>query len=294
MVSQTQTAPKHKVKTGSVARIKLQSKVGTYVFLLVTAVFVLFPIVWMISVSIRPNNLVFDYPSSFIPRIFSLEAYRTVLTESRYLRYFLNSYIVGVAVTIASAILGVMAGYGLSRYEFFGKKPLSLFVVATQTVPKVALLIPFFIVMTRLQLYNTTIGLIITYASFALPYSIVMMESYIDAIPKELDEAALMDGASRLRTLWTIIVPIAMPGIIATMIYTFILSWNEFIFVLTLIQDDALRTIPVGIAMMKGETSYQWNTMMALSLLGSLPVLVLYLAGQRYFISGLSEGAVKG
>lgn len=104
----------------------------------------------------------------------------------------------------------------------------------------------------------------------------------------------MMDGASRFRTLREIIAPIALPGIVATMIYTFILSWNEFIFVMTLIQNDALRTIPVGIAMMKGETTYQWNTMMALSLVGSLPVIILYLIGQKYFILGLSEGAVKG
>ena len=169
-----------------------------------------------------------------------------------------------------------------------------MFIVATQTVPAVAILIPFFIVMVKIHLYNTTFGLILTYTSFALPYSIVMLEGYIDSIPKELDEAAMMDGASRFRTLWGIIAPIALPGIAATMIYTFILSWNEFIFVMTLIQNDALRTIPVGIAMMKGETTYQWNAMMALSLIGSLPVLILYLLGQKYFISGLSEGAVKG
>jgi len=248
----------------------------------------------MISVSVRPNNLVFEYPASFIPKIFTLEAYKSVFSESRYLRYFWNSYVIGMIVTIVSAVLGLMAGYGLSRYSFYGKKTLSMFIVATQTVPAVAILIPFFIVMVRLQLYNTIFGLVLTYASFALPYSIVMLEGYIDSIPKELDEAAMMDGASRFRTLREIIAPIALPGIVATMIYTFILSWNEFIFVMTLIQNDALRTIPVGIAMMKGETTYQWNTMMALSLVGSLPVIILYLIGQKYFILGLSEGAVKG
>jgi len=270
------------------------SKIGTYSFLVISAVLVLFPVFWMISVAVRPNNLVFEYPASFIPKIFTLEAFKNVLSDSRYLRYFWNSYVIGVAVTIVSAALGLTAGYGLSRYNFYGKKTLSMFIVATQTVPAVAILIPFFIVMVKIHLYNTTFGLILTYTSFALPYSIVMLEGYIDSIPKELDEAAMMDGASRFRTLWGIIAPIALPGIAATMIYTFILSWNEFIFVMTLIQNDALRTIPVGIAMMKGETTYQWNAMMALSLIGSLPVLILYLLGQKYFISGLSEGAVKG
>jgi multiple sugar transport system permease protein len=271
-----------------------QSKLSTYAILTISAVLVLFPVAWMISVSIRPNNQVFEYPASFIPNSFTLEAYVGVLTNNRYLRYFLNSYIIGAIVTVVSTIIGIMAGYGLSRYNFHGRKTFSMFVVATQTVPKVALLIPFFIMMTKLQLYNTRFGLVLTYTSFALPYAIVMMQGYFNSISTELDEAALIDGLHRFRILWQVIVPVTIPAIISTMIYTFILSWNEFIFVMTLIQDDALRTIPVGIAMMKGETTYQWNMMMAMSLIGTLPVLLFYLIGQKYFISGLSDGSVKG
>jgi multiple sugar transport system permease protein len=273
---------------------KKSGKIRTYVILLISAVLVIFPVAWIFSVSIRPNNQVFEYPASFIPKIFTLEAYIEVLTNNRYLKYFLNSYVIGMIVTIVSTVIGIMAGYGLSRYKFHGRKALSMFVVATQTVPKVALLIPFFIMMTRLHLYNTRLGLVLTYVSFALPYAIVMMQGYFNSVSTELDEAAIIDGLHRFRILWQIIVPVTIPAIISTMIYTFILSWNEFIFVMTLIQDDALRTIPVGIAMMKGETTYQWNTMMAMSLIGTLPVLLFYLIGQRYFISGLSEGSVKG
>lgn len=270
------------------------AKIRTYVILSISALFVLFPIFWMLSVSFRPNNEVFEYPASLIPQTFTPEAYVAILTGSRYLNYFLNSFVIGVCVTVVSTVLGIMAGYGLSRYRFKGKKAFSLFVVATQTVPMIALLIPFFIMMTKLQLYNTRLGLIITYTSFALPYAVVMMHGYFNSISQELDEAAMIDGLSRFWTLWRIIVPVTVPAIIATMIYTFILSWNEFIFVMTLIQDDGLRTIPVGIAMMKGETVFQWNMMMAMSLLGSIPVLFLYLFGQKYFMKGLSAGAVKG
>lgn len=270
------------------------SRIRTYILLTVTALLVLFPVLWMISVSVRPNNQVFEYPASFLPTTFTLEAYVGVLTNSRYLKYFWNSYIIGLIVTVVSTVIGIMAGYGLSRYRFHGKKAFSLFVVATQTIPKIALLIPFFIMMTRLQLYNTRFGLVLTYTSFALPYAIVMMQGYFNSVSTELDEAAMIDGLSRFRTLWQIIVPVTIPAIISTMIYTFILSWNEFIFVMTLIQDDGLRTIPVGIAMMKGETTYQWNMMMSMSLIGSIPVLIFYLIGQRYFLSGLSDGSVKG
>lgn len=275
-------------------RRERNARIRTYIILTVTAVIVLFPVLWMISVSIRPNNQVFEYPASFIPSNFTLEAYVNVLTNNRYLKYFLNSYLIGIIVTVISTVIGIMAGYGLSRYRFNGKKAFSLFVIATQTIPKIALLIPFFIMMTKFHLYNKRIGLVITYTSFALPYAIVMMQGYFNSISTELDEAAMIDGLSRFRTLWQIIVPVTIPAIISTMIYTFILSWNEFIFVMTLIQDDALRTIPVGIAMMKGETTYQWNMMMSMSLIGSVPVLVFYLIGQRYFMSGLSDGSVKG
>ncbi len=270
------------------------SRIRTYIFLSISAALVLFPVIWMLSVSLRPNNQVFEYPASFIPTTFTWEAYANVLMNNRYLNYFLNSYIIGISVTLISTVIGIMAGYGLSRYKFKGKKAFSMFVVATQTVPKIALLIPFFIMMTTLQLYNTRIGLIITYTSFALPYSIVMMHGYFNSISNELDEAAMIDGLSSFKILWKIIVPVTIPAIVSTMIYTFILSWNEFIFVMTLIQDDAMRTIPVGIAMMKGETVYYWNMMMSMSLLGSVPVLIFYLIGQRFFIKGLSAGAVKG
>jgi len=273
---------------------EMKSKAKTYVILVLSSILVIFPVAWMLSVSVRPNNQVFEYPASFIPTTFTLEAYINVLSNNRYLKYFLNSYIIGMIVTIVSTVIGIMAGYGLSRYKYKGKKVFSMFVVATQTVPKVALLIPFFIMMTTLKLYNTRIGLIVTYTSFALPYAIVMMQGYFNSVSTELDEAAMIDGLSPFQTLWRIIVPVTIPAIISTMIYTFILSWNEFIFVMTLIQDDALRTIPVGIAMMKGETTYQWNMMMSMSLIGSVPVLILYLIGQRYFISGLSDGSVKG
>jgi multiple sugar transport system permease protein len=270
------------------------SKIKTYIILTLSAILVVFPVLWMLSVSVRPNNQVFEYPASFIPTTFTWQAYINVLTNNRYLRYFLNSYIIGIIVTVVSTAIGIMAGYGLSRYRFLGKKSLSMFVVATQTVPKVALLIPFFIMMTTLKLYNTRLGLVITYTSFALPYAIVMMQGYFNSVSTELDEAAVIDGLHRFGILWRIIVPVTVPAIISTMVYTFILSWNEFIFVMTLIQDDALRTIPVGIAMMKGETTYEWNMMMSMSLIGTLPVLVLYLIGQKYFVSGLSDGSVKG
>ncbi len=266
----------------------------TYLVLIVFGGLVLFPVFWMLSVSLRDNGDVFSFPAQLLPPELTFEGYEKVLSDPDTLMYFFNSYLNGAIVTVITIILGIMAGYGLSRYEFKGKRIFSLFTVSTQTIPAVTLLIPFFILMVNYGLYNTRWGLIIAYISFTLPYSIIMMTGYFNAIAKEIDEAARIDGAGDLKTLWRIIVPIAQPGIVSTMIYIFILSWNEYIFATALIKDDALKTVPVGIALMKGETVYEWNTMMAMSILGSVPILIFYLIQQRKFVSGLSSGAVKG
>lgn len=273
---------------------KLKNEWFVYLFLIASAIFVLFPIFWMISVSLRLNGEVFSYPAKLLPPTFTVEGYQKVLTSKKMLGYFANSYIDGIIVTVVSIVIGIMAGYGLSRYEFRGKRIFHMFTISTQTIPAVTLLIPFFILMVGLKLYNTRIGLIVAYTSFALPYSIVMMLGFFNSIPKELDEAARIDGANEFRTLWQVVAPVAIPGIISTMIYIFILSWNEYIFATALIKADELKTMPIGLALLKGESVYEWNTMMAMSLLGSIPVLVLYLFGQKKFISGLYSGAIKG
>ena len=280
--------------TRSTSIEKKKSHWFTYLFLTVMAILIAFPVFWMISVSLRKNGQVFIYPVEFLPPTFTLEAYIKVFTSSRMMNYFYNSYFFGVVVTLISTIIGIMAGYGMSRYEFKGKRLFNFFTISTQTIPSVTLLIPFFLLMVSYKLYNTRLGIIIAYTSFALPYAIIMMLGFFNTVSKEIDEAARIDGASDFRTLWQIIAPITIPGIISTMIYIFILSWNEYIFITALVKGDSLRTVPFGIALLKGESAYEWNTMMAMSIVGSIPVLIFYLLGQRKFIAGASSGAVKG
>ena len=145
-----------------------------------------------------------------------------------------------------------------------------------------------------LGLYNSYWALIFTYMVFTLPYAIIMMTGYFNTLPRELDEAVMIDGGSSLTSLWRVLVPISVPGIVSVGVYTFMLSWNEFLFALTLTKTDDMRTVPIGIALLMGQHSYEWNQMMAMSVLGSLPVLVLFLVFQRYFIAGMSAGSVKG
>lgn len=270
------------------------NKVATYLILTILSVLVIFPVFWMVSISFRPNIDVFKYPLQLLPNTPTIEAYEKVFHNPKIITYFVNSYLNSIIVTAVSTIFAIFAGYGISRYEFRGKRLFNTFVVGTQTIPSVTLIIPFFILMVTYKLYDTRTGLLLAYISFALPYTIVMMVGYYNSIPKSFDEAARIDGASDLQVMWRVIVPVARSGIMSTMLYTFVLSWNEYIFASTLVRNDALKTIPIGIALLKGEYSYEWNVLMAMSIVGSIPVLLFYLFGQKGFIAGLGEGGVKG
>ncbi|GHU24340.1 sugar ABC transporter permease [Spirochaetia bacterium] len=244
--------------------------------------------------SIRFNNEIFAVPPRLIPQKITGAAYIGVLTNPVRLRFFLNSFIVVISVTILSLLIAIPCAYSFSRFTFKGKKALNIFIISTQTIPPITLLIPFFGLIVSLKLYDTYFALIFTYLVFTLPYAILMMTGYFNTLPKELDEAVLVDGASRFYALWKVLVPVSLPGIVATSIFTFLLGWNEFLFALTLIKSTEMRTIPIGIQQMMGQFSYNWNEMMAMSVLASLPVLLLYLFAQKYFLAGMTAGSVKG
>ncbi|MFC8943654.1 ABC transporter permease subunit, partial [Streptomyces griseoincarnatus] len=180
-----------------------------------------------------------------------------------------------------------------SRFDFPGKKPINMVIVSVQAVPPITLLIPYFGIVVGLGLYNTYPGLILTYMVFTLPYAIIMLTGYLNTIPKELDEAVRVDGAGSLTALWRVLVPVSVPGIVSVGVYTFMIAWNEYLFALTLTRTQDMRTVPIGIQLLMGQHSYEWNEIMAMSILGSIPVLVLFLFFQRYFISGLTSGSVK-
>ena len=262
--------------------------------LLIGAVYAAFPAVWMLSSSLKSNVEIFAYPPRLIMPSSSLAAYQAVLTDPEKVRFFLNSYLVAILVTICTLIVGSLAGYSFSRYEFIFKKPLNMAIISVQAVPPITLLIPYFSLIVFLKLYNTYGALVLTYMIFTLPYAIIMMTGYFNTLPKELDEAVMMDGGSRFIALWRVLMPISLPGLVAVGIYTFMQAWNEFLFALTLTQTIDMRTVPVGIAMLMGQHAYEWNQMMAMSVLGCLPVLLLFLFFQRYFLAGMTAGSVKG
>ncbi|RFA07014.1 sugar ABC transporter permease [Subtercola boreus] len=272
---------------------KIGRRVALLVGLLVGAVFAGFPVFWMLISSFKTNTEIFAYPPQIITQGFSFDAYLAVLNDPEEIRFFINSYVVALSVTALTVVFAIMAAYAFSRYEFRGKKVMNVIIIGTQAVPPIALIIPFFGLMVTLGLYNTYAGLILTYIVFTLPYAIIMMTAYFNTLPKELDEAVKVDGAGAWTALWRILVPISVPGIVSVAVYTFMISWNEYLFALTLTRTNDLRTVPVGIQLLIGQNSYEWNQMMAISIMGSIPVLLLFLIFQRYFIGGLTSGSVK-
>ena len=274
-------------------RRRLGAKIAVLTGLSVGAAFAGLPVVWMLSTSFKTNGEVFAVPPRLITENFSFDAYRKILGDATELRFFVNSYIVALSVTALTLFVAILAAYGFSRYQFPLKRSINAVIVSVQAVPPITLVIPYFGLVVALGLYNTYPGLILTHMVFTLPYAIIMMTAYFNTLPKELDESVKVDGASSWTALWRILVPISIPGMVAVGVYTFMISWNEYLFALTLTRTDDMRTVPIGIQLLMGQHSYEWNQMMAMSILGSIPVLVLFLLFQRRFIGGLTSGAVK-
>jgi len=273
---------------------KLTNQIIIYIVLSVFVLILAFPLIWMLSVSLKPTVETFSLPPKLIPSSIYFDGYIKILNNDQYRRFLLNSYLLGLVVTGLSVLIGTLAAYGFSRYKFFGDRIAKLFVITTQMVPTITLLIPLFGVIVWLKLYDSMWGLILTYLTFSLPYAVIMMNGYLDTIPKDFDEAATIDGCTPIGVLFKVLLPVAAPGIISTAVYTFLLAWNEFLFALALTRSIEMRTVPVGISMMVGEFGLKWDEMMAFSVIGSLPVLILFMSVQRFVISGLSAGGVKG
>lgn len=268
------------------------------VWLIVLLAFAVVPMLWMLSTSLKGQFAALSQPPEWIPSHPTLEQYQTLLSPTGtvgpvFLRYFLNSVLVSTAATLLCVLVAVPAAYAFSRFRFPGRDLLFFAVLVRNMFPVVVFLIPLFILMRALHLVNTQWSLIVTYMTFGLPLSIWLLKSFYDNIPEELERAARIDGASRFKAFWLIIMPLSSPGIIATAIYAFIAAWNEYVYALTFLNSESLLTLPVGLQHFFTEFATNWPGLMAAAFIMSVPVVVMFMLLQKQFVRALTEGAVK-
>jgi len=265
----------------------------TYAVLSIAALAVLAPVLWMVSTALKTDQGIFSSPPRWISGELSLEAATRVWSVYPFLRYLTNSVIVVASSTIVSVLFSCLAGYGLARFRFPGRGSFLTFLLMSQMFPSIMLLVPYYKIFQTTGLVNTHAALIVTYVSFTIPFCTWMMYGYFRGIPPELDEAAGIDGASRFQTFYRVVMPLAMPGVAAVAIYSFITAWNEYMFALVLTQSEDMKTLAVGIGQMVGQYRTSWNDLMASSLYASIPLVLIFVLLQRHLISGLTAGAVK-
>jgi ABC-type glycerol-3-phosphate transport system permease component len=267
----------------------------TILISVVLLVFVcLFPFLWMALSSIKTLRELYTVPPVWFPEVPTLANYMKVLFDSNIPRYFLNSTIISLGSTAIALCLAIFASYGFARFRFRGKAGFQAFILVGQLLPTAAIIVPLFITLRAFGLVNTYLGLILIYTIITLPLSVWMLTSYFRAIPVELEEAAIIDGASRIGILFRITLPLSLPGLVAIIIYAFVTTWNEFIFALVFAEDYRVKTLPIGIAEFSTEFNTDWGAVMAASVIMTLPVAILFLAMQKLFVGGLTAGAVKG
>lgn len=267
---------------------------ATYLLALIFSVVALFPFCWMALSSVKPLRELYSVPPSWLPEHFSLENYINVLFNSNIPRYFINSAVISIGATGISIFLASLAAYGFARFKFAGRSGLQASILISQLLPTATILVPLYIILSRLGLINTYIGLILVYLIHTLPLCIWMLIGYFRSIPYEIEEAALVDGASRLVILYRIVLPLSVPGIISTIVYCFVSAWNEFIFALVFATDSRVKTLPIGLAEFTSEFNTDWGAVMAASMLMTLPIVVLFFGVQKLFVGGLTAGAAKG
>ncbi len=263
---------------------------GFVTFLLL--LFIIIPVVWFVLVSLQsPSRPASASPFSALT--LTLENYRNVFARLKYFRYLANSLIISVIATAATLVIGSLASYSFSRMRNRITDNLSFWILSTRMLPPIAVIIPIYLLMSGLGLLDTFLGMIVVYMTISLPYSVWMMKSFFDEIPRELDEAAMVDGCSKLRILSRIVVPIAVPGIVSTGVFNFILLWSEFLFAL-IITSVTTKTLPVAIAAFITDKGIEWTNMAAAGSVLLLPLAVMFYFIQKFLIRGLTFGVLKG
>ena len=270
------------------------SKIPIYLIVFFVLGVYLFPIYWMFITSLRSISEIYSPTVSLFPRTIVLDNFIYILTNFRFFSYLKNSFIVSITTTFFAVLISLFTAYALSRFKFRGRTLLSTLLLVSQMLPPVLLLIPLFIILKKLGLISTHLGLTLTYITFILPFASWLLRGYFRTIPVDLENAALIDGCNRLQILFKILLPLSAPGVVAVACLCFVMSWQEYLYALTIMATERMITLPVGATLFMSQDEIMWGEAMAFSVLISLPVLIVFLFFQRYLVGGLTAGAVKG
>jgi multiple sugar transport system permease protein len=264
-----------------------------YGLLLIVLVYNIIPFLWMFFTATKSEREAYSIPPTFFPEDFTLEAFEQLIRWTNFPRYFLNSTIISLGTALLSTFIGALAGYGFSRFNFKGRAALIGLILASQMLPGVLLVGPYFKMLARVDLYNTYFGLIIAFTSITLPFSTWMLKGFVDTVPEELDDQAMVDGCTPFGAYWRIVLPVITPGMVATIVFAFLLAWSDLLWVLVLTSGDDMATVTLGLTRLVTQFRIIWPQLMAGSTIGALPSIILYMFLQNYLVRGLTAGAVK-
>ena len=265
----------------------LYTQISVFVF------FAIFPIFWMISYSVRPVSDFFAEEPIWISSNFTFEGYFKVFSSVPFARYAVNSLVVSIISTMCTTLIGLFAGYAFARFRFIGRDKLSTLLLITQMFPEIVLVIPLALIMRSLKFYDTYYSLIVTYMSITIPFSVWMIKGYVQTIPRELESAAIIDGCNLIQVIFRVIYPVIRPGVAAVAVYTFLIAWGEFVFALTFLGSEEMKTLPIGIAMNFGQYTFNYELIMPMAVMYAIPAVVICAIFQKNVVKGLTAGGLK-
>lgn len=278
----------------AIARSRPVLTFGKYAALLAYLTFALFPLYWLFKIAITPDRMIYTEGTNLWPSALTIDNFRSVIFQTDFLQYFGNSLYVSLGTAAATTVIAAGAGYAFSRFEFKGKTLIIAVMLITQMFPLLMIIAPIYKIMASLGLLNSLTSLIIVYTAFNIPFATFLMQSFFDGIPKDLEEAAMMDGCSRFQALRKVVLPLTLPGLGATLGFVFTAAWSELLFALMLISKNEAMTFPVGLLTFVSKFSVDWGQMMAAGVLALIPSCLFFIFIQRYLVQGLTSGAVKG